>query len=206
MQGPLDNARYERYAQFRAEGLSKQQAYEEAGYTAKSRNYNILEHGHPEIVARVAALQAQRAKKLRDDSVIEILSKKQAAGILSKMAENGEEDAHARRLALTVLARFYGWNTAEEHIITNTEEMSDKQLIDIITAAQQAQDNSPINSPIIGENKGKDRGKEAKNANDANKNQDAQAEVSESERGLGFDKMSEILGDKEGEDSELFDN
>ena len=144
----LENARWERYAQFRADGLNKQQAYDEAGYSEGSRNYNKLEINHPEIVKRINELQNKRAKKLRDNDAIQILTKKEAAGLLSEMAVDTGGNPHARRLALTVLARFYGWNTAEEHIITNTEEMSDKQLLDIINGAKGEQEEQDIGEDI----------------------------------------------------------
>jgi len=135
----LENGRWERYAQFRAEGLNKEQAYTQAGYKPGSRNYTKLEMDHPEIVARIKELQNKRANKLRQEDTIDVLNKKRAAGLLTDIAKNTGANDHARIQATSLLARFYGWNSPEEHVVTNTKEMSDKQLLDIINEAKEEQ-------------------------------------------------------------------
>ena len=125
----LENGRHERFAQFIAQGVKKQDAYEQAGFKVGSVNANKLFKQFPEINKRIKELQNKRARKMREADEIDIMDKTEASKILSEMArdkQNGSENG--RRLSLVVLARMYGWNEPEVLEVKNANEMSDEEL------------------------------------------------------------------------------
>ena len=125
----LQNSRHERFAQFVAQGVKKQDAYEQAGFKVGSNNATKLMRDYPEISQRIKQLQNKRARTMQEADVEDIMDKTEASRILSKMArdeQNGTEQG--RRLSLVVLARMYGWNTPEIVEVKNATEMSDEEL------------------------------------------------------------------------------
>ena len=136
----LLNQRHERYAQFIAQGCTKKEAYEMAGYKMNSRNSWKLEPRFPEVEKRIKELQSKRERKMRNADVEQILTKTEAAQILSLMARDTDCTENGRRLAVVVMARMYGWNSPEELHIKNQTDMSDSELELIIKGANAVQD------------------------------------------------------------------
>lgn len=62
MAGPLENPRWEKFAQARARGLSQDEAAVEAGYTPNRSNSSRL-NANDRIIARIAELQAPSVRK-----------------------------------------------------------------------------------------------------------------------------------------------
>jgi hypothetical protein len=62
MTGPLKNSRHERFAQERAKGKTKDEAYTAAGY-AENRSNACRVDAKPQVQARIAELQARAAEK-----------------------------------------------------------------------------------------------------------------------------------------------
>jgi hypothetical protein len=130
----LENTRHERFAQFMAQGLKAQDAYEQAGFKVGSRNAFKLMREYPEIERRIKQLQNKRERKMMEDDITDIIDKTEASRILSEMARSNNYTENGRRLALAVLARMYGWYQPQELKIKNGTDMSDAELEKIITA------------------------------------------------------------------------
>ena len=125
----LQNSRHERFAQFVAQGVKKQDAYEQAGFKVGSNNATKLMRDYPEISQRIKQLQNKRARTMQEADVEDIMDKTEASRILSKMARDEQGGTEqGRRLSLVVLARMYGWNTPEIVEVKNATEMSDEEL------------------------------------------------------------------------------
>jgi len=85
MPGPLKNARHERYAQGRAEGLSVDAAHAAAGYKPNRGNAARL-NANESVKARIAELQARVAEKVTERTAID------AAWLLNRLAEESTAD------------------------------------------------------------------------------------------------------------------
>jgi len=136
----LENSRHERFAQFVAQGVKKQDAYEQAGFKVGSRNADKLLKEYPEIGQRIKQLQNKRARKMQEADVDDIMDKTEASRLLSKMARDEQSGSEqGRRLAVATLARMYGWNKPEIVEVKNTSDMSDAELERMIRESKKEQ-------------------------------------------------------------------
>lgn len=130
----LDNARWERYCQYVCAGCSKTDAYANAGYVRNFQNTTQLDT-RPIVQARIKEIKEERAQKLMERDMQGVLSKNEAAQILSDMARNSGD--MYKRLAIATLARLYGWNEPDVVKVRKETDLSDEELEQFIRESKE---------------------------------------------------------------------